>query len=96
MLHLLGMDAPVNANEKTAVNGAGGVSEPEPGAEDVAAARLAGLVSPEAVDRMLAGAELAGVGTEARGNGTGSLAGGAFHGQSGLADQKDRTPRDRS
>ena len=41
--------------------GAGGPGEPVPGAQDVAAARLAGLVSPEAVDRMLADAELAGV-----------------------------------
>ena len=72
-MHLLGMDAPVNANEKTAVNGAGGVSEPEPGAEDVAAARLAGLVSPEAVDRMLAGAELAGVPVDGAGGLIGQL-----------------------
>ena len=70
------MDAPVNANEKTAVNGADGVSEPVPGAEDVAAARLAGLVSPEAVDRMLADAELAGVPVDGAGGLIGQLTAG--------------------
>jgi putative transposase len=67
------MDAPVNANEKTAVNGTEGSSEPVPGAEDVAAARLAGLVSPEAVDRMLADAELAGVPVDGAGGLIGQL-----------------------
>src|SRR6266851_4535053 len=70
------MDAPVNANEKTEVNGADGVSEPVPGAEDVAAARLAGLVSPEAVDRMLADAELAGVPVDGAGGLIGQLTAG--------------------
>ena len=73
MLRRLEMDAPVNANEKTAVNGAGGVGEPGPAPEDVAAARLAGLVSPEAVDRMLADAELAGVPVDGAGGLIGQL-----------------------
>lgn len=50
----------MNANQD--VNAAGaGPAEPVPGPEDVAAGRLADLVSPEAVDRMLADAETAGM-----------------------------------
>ena len=53
--------------------GAGGPGEPVPGARDVAAARLARLVSPEAVDRMLADAELAGVPVDGAGGLIGQL-----------------------
>ena len=53
--------------------GAGGAGEPVQGARDVAAARLAGLVSPEAVDRMLADAELAGVPVDGAGGLIGQL-----------------------
>jgi putative transposase len=58
----------VNANEKTATIkilaeglAGNGLDEAVPGAEDAAAARLADLISPETVDRMLADAGQAGV-----------------------------------
>jgi hypothetical protein len=62
----------VNANQKTAMMKAisdglrADDGEPEPGPEEwsAPAARLADLVSPEAVDRMLADADEAGVSAE--------------------------------
>jgi putative transposase len=60
MLHRPEWMVPMNMHDNPDV-GAGGQEEAAPGPEDAAAARLAGLVSPEAVDRMLADAEAAGV-----------------------------------
>jgi putative transposase len=73
-------DTSVNANEKTATMkilaeglAGNGLDEAVPGPEDAAAARLADLISPAAVDRMLADAEQAGMALDGPGGLIGEL-----------------------
>ena len=61
MLHQSEWMVPMNVNDSSGADADGAGAAVPAGPEEAAAARLAGLVSPEAVDRMLADAEAAGV-----------------------------------